>query len=94
MPIDGHAISPGLRPSFGAAGLSGRVWPMPIDGHAVSPGPSPPWGEADCVDATVSDLPAEVDLSALPRWMRAVPEQGPPEGLEFEAGRGPANDWD
>ena len=67
---------------------------MPIDGHPDSPGQSLPWGEADCVDATVSALPAEVDLAALPRWMRAVPEQGPPEELAFEAGRGPVEDWD
>jgi hypothetical protein len=56
---------------------------MPVDGHPDAPGQSPPWGEADCVDATVSDLPAEVDIEALPRWMRAVPEQGPPFELKF-----------
>jgi hypothetical protein len=39
--------------------------------------------EPEFVDTAVSDLPAEVDLAALPRWMRAVPEQGPPEELEF-----------
>ena len=50
--------------------------------------------EPEFVDTAVSDLPAEVDLAALPRWMRAVPEQGPPDELEFEAGRGPASDWD
>jgi hypothetical protein len=50
--------------------------------------------EPEFVDTAVSDLPAEVDLAALPRWMRAVPEQGPPEELEFEAGRGPAEEWD
>ena len=44
------------------------------------------------VDAVVSALPAEVNLSALPRWMRAVPEQGPPEELEFKARHGPAKD--
>jgi hypothetical protein len=37
------------------------------------------------VDAAAG-LPAEVDLEALPRWMRVVPEQGPPEKPEFEAG--------
>ena len=58
------------------------------------PGLRLPVGEADCVDAAVSDLPAEVDLAALPRWMRAAPEHGPPEELEFEAGSGPANDWE
>jgi hypothetical protein len=50
--------------------------------------------EPEFVDAAVSELPSEVDLAALPRWMRAGPEQGPPEALEFEAGRGPATDWD
>jgi hypothetical protein len=48
----------------------------------------------DFVDAAGSALPAEVDLDALPRWMKSVPEQRPPEELEFEAGSGPASDWD
>jgi alkylated DNA nucleotide flippase Atl1 len=30
--------------------------------------------QAEFVEADASDLPAEVDLSDLPRWMRAVPE--------------------
>ena len=28
-------------------------------------------------DPDVSDLPPEIDIEQLPRWMRAVPEQGP-----------------
>ena len=48
----------------------------------------------DFVDPTVSDLPPELDFEQLPRWMRAVPEQGPPEELEFQAGSGPADDWE
>ena len=67
----------------------------PHDAHRWAsgfPGLRLPVGEADFVDAAVSDLPAEVDLAALPRWMRAAPEHGPPEELEFEAGSGPAND--
>ena len=36
-----------------------------------------------------SDLPPELDWTALPRWMRAVPEQGPPEAVECDAGSGP-----
>ena len=53
--------------------------------------PSPLHFEADLdsVDATPSDLPAELDWAALPRWMRAVPEQGPPDEQECEAGSGP-----
>ena len=50
--------------------------------------------EAELVDAAVSDLPSKIDLDALPRWMTAGQEQGPPNELEFEAGRGPATDWD
>jgi hypothetical protein len=46
--------------------------------------------EPEFVETVVSGLPAEVDLSALSRWMRA----GPHEELEFEAGRGPANEWE
>ena len=50
--------------------------------------------DSDIVDDVASDQPPEVDFEQLPRWMRAVPEQGPPDELEFEAGSGPADDWE
>ena len=40
-------------------------------------------------DEAASDLPPELDWAALPRWMRAVPEQGPPDEVESQAGSGP-----
>ena len=43
----------------------------------------------ELTDEPTTDLPAELDVAALPRWMRAVPEQGPPEEEEWEAGSGP-----
>jgi hypothetical protein len=43
--------------------------------------------DLDFVAADVSDLPPEVDIEQFLRWMRAVPEQGPLEVLEFEAER-------
>ena len=48
-------------------------------------GPAP-----EQVDAPASDEPCEVDIEALPRWMRAGLERGPPEGGETQAGPGPA----
>jgi hypothetical protein len=44
---------------------------------------------SDFIDAPACDLPGEVDVAALPRWMRAVPEQGPPDEQECKAGSGP-----
>ena len=43
----------------------------------------------DFMDEPTSDLPPELDWAALPRWMRAVSEQGPPEEEQCEAGSGP-----
>ena len=53
--------------------------------------PPPPRFEADLeqVDEAASDLLPELDWAALPRWMRSVPEQGPPDEVECEAGSGP-----
>jgi hypothetical protein len=69
-------------------------WQRPAEAQAELEVESQVLVEPDFADAVVSELPAEVDLDALPRWMKSAPEQGPPDELEFEAGRGPADDWD
>ena len=61
---------------------------------AAEPFADEPAADFDFVDPDVSDLPPELDFERLPRWMRSVPEQGPPDEPEFEAGSGPAADFE
>jgi hypothetical protein len=93
---------PDSRPRVNCEGEPTRLWraewdwqrPAQVQVQAELEVESQALLEPEFVEADDSDIPAEVDLSALPRWMRAVPEQGPPEELEFEAGSGPVEDWD
>ena len=43
------------------------------------------------MDEPTSDLPPELAVAALPRWRQAVPEPGPTDEEECEAGSG--LDW-
>ena len=67
-------------------------WQRPEEAPALGEPQQDPSSDLDFIDAPPSDLPPEQDVAALPRWMRSVPEQGPPDEVECEAGSGP--DWE
>jgi hypothetical protein len=64
-------------------------WTRPVAEPALDE-PQPSFEPSlELTDEPASDLPSELEVAALPRWMRAVPEQGPPDEQEWEAGSGP-----